>query len=488
MTTLRDRGTLNNGGPPAKTAFDTLRRRDLPGYTAIPTLATSPPTVTLGVAGGASSITSSALVPAYEAGAFTYLGPTPIYISTFPNGYSAGPYSTLTTKAPWAIEFDFSTVDGKFEVYHVGTAAGIRVVVDGRYATQGPTFKPGATGSRYFGLVDLGSAGMYRIRLEMDGNTRFLGVQTLPSAGIVATPKRRQRWIVVGDSYTEPTIVDTSGNATGGDGWVQQLGWALGVDTWSCGSGGTGYLNTGTGRVKFRDRITDWTSFSPDVVMFAGGINDYSTFTAAAVGTEAAATFAATRAALPSAKLIVLGPFWPRGFHTFPTNLLATADAIKAAALAAGATWIDTLRLPLAPTSPGTTPATTTLAASVSAGVASVSTAASLPVGTYFQISSDSTAEVRRVTGVSGTGPYTLSFASPPPTGGGNTLARAHASGDPVTVVGPTILTGSGRQTVTAGDGNADQWTSSDATHPTVAGHQGLGRALFGLIAAQLAV
>lgn len=485
--TLRDRATLNRGGPPSNAAYIGLRRRNLPGVTALPTLATSPPTATLGTASAASAISGSILMNSWEPGRFSYFGTVPGYVATFPNGYANTFYSASTSKGPWAAEFDFHSLDGRFEVKMVGAAAGVRVLVDGRYVTQGPTFKPASDGLQYFGLIDLAAAGRWRIRLEFDGNVRFLGIQTLPTASLTATPTKTQRWVAVGDSYTEPTIIDSSGNAAGGDGWVQQLGYMLGVDAWSCGSGGTGYLNPGGGgRVKFRDRIADWTSASPDVVMFAGGINDYSGFTAADIGTEAAACFTDTRAALPNVPIVVIGPWWPRGYQSYAANLLATSDAIKAAALAVGATWIDPLRLPVPYAPPGTTTATTSLTADSGAGIATVNTAASLPVGTYFQIGTGSNAEVRRVTGVTGSGPYTLQFSSPPPSGGGNVLARSHTTGETVTVVGPGLFTGSGRQTATAGDGNADQWTGSDATHPTVAGHAGIGRAVFGLLAAQL--
>ena len=91
----------------------------------------------------------------------------------------------------------------------------------------------------------LGAAGLYRIRLEFDPSRVFMGITAGPTDTVSATlaPKR---YIVVGDSFTEPTIED-SGSFVYGDGWPVQLSYLTGLDIWCAGSGGTGYLNPNSG-------------------------------------------------------------------------------------------------------------------------------------------------------------------------------------------------------------------------------------------------
>ena len=71
------------------------------------------------------------------------------------------------------------------------------------------------------------------------------------------------------------------------------------------------------------------------------------------------------------------------------------------------------------------------------------------------------TAEVRAVTNVGGSGPYSLTVAA---------LTNTHPVGESVVLRGPSYMTGTGKQGTTTGTGNADRYTGSDGTHPTVAG------------------
>lgn len=67
---------------------------------------------------------------------------------------------------------------------------------------------------------------------------------------------------------------------------------------------------------------------------------------------------------------------------------------------------------------------TTTLAANSAVGATSISTAASISTSTLIQIGTGTAAEVRLTTGVSGGGPYSVTFAT--------ALVNAHTSGDTV--------------------------------------------------------
>jgi lysophospholipase L1-like esterase len=453
-----------------KVADTRLRKGNVPGLAAIPGAMTTPPTIN---SAAATQLTGGAVIPPWQPGAYTISGGFASKDTNYPDDGNYGVKGMYANSSlpPWAVECELDIADptGRFEIqvkpnssssFRVGISANGGIM---QYTHAGYTAKDG---TNQYHLFTMGAAGRYRLRIELDSNARFFGVSVLPTDTVRATKATGKRLVVVGDSYTEPTIVD-SGNYTGNAGWVQRLGMLLGVNAISCGSGGTGYVNPGAGgRVKFRDRSADWLKYlrAGDILMFAGGINDTS-YTAAQVGTEAAACFALCP---KDVELVVLSPFWPRGFQSYSTNLLAVRDAIKTAAVAAGAKYLDLLQLPPIET----LPAATTLAAATTGTPSQISTVANIPNGTWIQIGTDTNAEIRMTTGRSGTGPYTLSFGGSYNglTGGGN-LARTHASGDPVIPCGPGAYTGTGKQGTTVGDGNADRYTGSDATHPTKDGH-----------------
>jgi hypothetical protein len=71
---------------------------------------------------------------------------------------------------------------------------------------------------------------------------------------------------------------------------------------------------------------------SPDIIVFAGGINHYGTYTASQVGTDALTLFQQSAAAFPLAQQFVVAPFWKAGVRNFQTNLRATRDAMRTAA------------------------------------------------------------------------------------------------------------------------------------------------------------
>jgi lysophospholipase L1-like esterase len=300
----------------------------------------------------------------------------------------------------------------------------------------------------------------------MERSCTFHGINVGNTDGVRAVLAPPLRMVVVGDSFTEPTVVDSGGVWTWG--WAQYLGAMLGVDAWSCGAGGTGYLNPGS-KVKYRDRLADYVTPAPDIIVWAGGINDYAGYTAAAIGTEAAACFAAVKAALPNCQQIVTSPFYPRGNATFPLTLLPARDAIKAAAVAAGLPYVELLELP----PPGTLLPAGTVQAATTVGASTISSSTSFPVGAFVRIGSGATQEVRAVSAVSGTGPYTLTVQQ-----NGANLAAAHAIGEPIVQSGPSYVTGTGRQGATAGNGTGDRYTGTDATHPTVEGHLNLALAI----------
>lgn len=445
-----------------------------------PTLTTSATMSSVsGTANAASAILSSVRFRMDTQGYYQYLGiDAPVFLSATDVYTSAGRF-TRTTDSPWAAEFIFDTVDatGRFEVINLGKNAAIRVVVNDQYLTNGPTFKPPSNGSIYNSLVVLGAPGVYKIRLEMDAGVSFKGINAGPTDTVRATPKKPFKIAIGGDSFTEPTVVDNTLSACGWDGYGQKLSYLLNANVISCGSGGTGYVNPGTGRYKMYDRIDDMLSTNADVYMFALGINDYAN-DAAAISAQALSCFSAVRAYDKNAPIIVVSPFWKAGFFTYPANLLLSKDGIfNASSLVSGTYDIDVLTTYMDYNSLSSVGA---LALSAATNATTLSSTVSYPVNTYLRIGTGVNSEVRRVTSNTPVSSiYVLGFNGTTFTGGGSVLLNNHVAGEALTPVGPGIYSGSGKQGTPVGNGNADRYTGNDATHPTILGHLNIAQCLF---------
>jgi len=141
---------------------------------------------------------------------------------------------------------------------------------------------------------------------------------------------------VYGDSYT-----------AGPAWWAPGAGWATRVAQWTGALvvnravGGTGYVQDPEGRGSIEAQARLHPVRDADVLAVFGSINDHWTgaITPAEVGAAATATYAALRAAAPTARLLVVGPQWPA--TPPPTLLLQQRDAVRAAAQQAGALWLD---------------------------------------------------------------------------------------------------------------------------------------------------
>lgn len=485
-------GLLDAPGYSALTA-SRWRRRDFAGLRSLPAVMASPyatttTTVTAATVTSGSAITGAVRVPPNQsAGTFTMHGAIPQtgaligggVTSLKAYGATTGPQSSAS---PFTVEFTLDTVGGKFEVIAGdGSSSKIRVAVDGQYLTSGYTFTaPANTGAPVLYAVTGLAAGVHTIRLEFNAGILWGGVNIGPTDLMRATPRPPLTFLAIGDSFTEPTVQDsTSGFMSWG--WAQVLSQLLGVEVISSGSGGTGYLQplTGSGRVKFRDRFaTDLAAATAaglqiDGIIWAGGINDYGNFTASQIGAEAALCYSTAAAALPRAQQIALSPFWPRGHYTYPVALLAARDAIRTAASAASMLYADVLELPAGPVpiSAGT------FQASTSVGANTVSSSVNFPQGTLVRLGSGSSQEIRTVSSVSGSGPYSLSVFEVV------NLAVAHSSGDAITQTGPGWTTGNGSQGTLTANGSADRYTGNDSTHPSQAGHRALGIAVASQIA-----
>lgn len=407
---------------------------------------------------------------------FTYLGAgKPVRRGSAGSDVNMVRFNTLSdplaSTQAYAAEFWF---DGTtIEIGHRTNPGSYRVVVDGQLAGTGSLASN--TGSYGYLPITFSTRKLRRVRVQFNSNVQFWGVRTgLTDTVLPTLTPRGPRCIAVGDSFIEGGG-STLGSVDAIAGVIRdRLGW---TDMWASGVGGTGYLNPGSSsRVKFRDRVqNDVIDNNPDVVIIAGGLNDYASYSAAAIGTEAALLFAAIIAGLPRVQLIVVGPWWRNGVETFPANLIPTRDAIKAAALAIpGAIFVDLLEMPTQ-----TTPlVSTTLSASSSASATSISVVAAVPQFATVEVGTG-TANVERrvVTAISGSGPYTLTVSG---------LTNTHTSGDVVTTMGACLWTGTGYVGSTTGSGNSDLLVSSDHTHPSDAGHEAIGEAIVAQICSQL--
>lgn len=456
----------------------------------LPSVLSSPPTLTNGVGGAASAISSSVLNSVLDGSKFTCLGgPFPRGVN-YPNylGAASGNYPQITSPSPVAIEFNFDTVDatGRFEIYLKGGGQQYRVLLlqkDGSWgaASQYAGRTMPNDGSLYFDLVTLGAAGLYTIRIEFSASTTF-GIQAGPTDTISSRKTRRRRYIVVGDSYTEPTFSD-SGTVFAHYGWVQQLAYLTGYDLWSAGSGGTGYVATNGSKPKYYDRLAnDVLAFNPDGIIFTGGINDQSYISTISTEIDNCFSLCAGK------ELIVVPPFINKGIDATPSAIWQIQSILKSKAAQYGATFLDILNFGDIPYFLSGTPNfSTTLSSAYASGTSVVVS----DVPAYFKTSGSSTNNwfvkigfsaaqiVRKVSSISGTGPYTLGVTT--------ALGTAQAIGTPVVLTGDSYQTGTGRQGATTGVGNCDRYIGPDTTHPTVAGHQNMARCVANLWAKALA-
>ncbi|GHD42121.1 hypothetical protein GCM10008097_07670 [Mycetocola manganoxydans] len=156
--------------------------------------------------------------------------------------------------------------------------------------------------------------------------------------------------VFIGDSYTSgygasiPTLAWASLVASG-EGWKAV----------NLGRGGTGYLATsglnGCGKEycpNYQEMVAEAVKNRPDVVVVAGGQNDFTAFTEDPDATRAAieATYDSLREGLPDARIIAVGPSIPAARAAGPTS--TTFDAlVKEAAESVGGSHISLIDPPI---------------------------------------------------------------------------------------------------------------------------------------------
>jgi hypothetical protein len=429
------------------------RARDFPGYAGVPTTDTGLGTITVGAANAASAIAGS-VVFAPTQRRFRRRGVKPVYGTVFPQtlGWDASVVYSLTASPPTTDEFVIDTPDGQFEISTKASDAAFRVLVNGKYMAA--PINTGNDGSGRLVKVALtAGAGVYRIGIEADSVFKFWGIRADPATGFAPTPRRFVA-VQVGDSFDEPTVVKAGGLVGSAlFGIPQQNAYLTGWEIRPAGLGGTGLVNpnAGAGRVKYAARLPELVAANPDadawIIDLSGNDQGY---TAAQVLAEATAVVTALRGYgfTRYGQIIFRSCYWPRGGETVPTSILAQHIAVKAYCAAQGVVFVDLL------TPPGLSTTAGVLSSAAAAGASTVQTATQFVIGRWVLLGTASTYALKLLTNVTGSGPYTLTFA------GG--LPAALVSGDPVIEVGeseiPTAL-------VARYTGNG-----VDTTHPTPEG------------------
>lgn len=317
---------------------DALTPRDIGAMWAsgrpLPTVMSSPPTVAIGTAWAASTISGAVNLP-YTTPLVRFLGGNPAV------RYSqAGYYQNATlpdssgVQNPFAVEFMHDGQYVEWSAKDAGASAYYRIMVDGQYATAAPQAgRNAADGANYRVKISFASRAVRRIRIEL-AYMPFGGLDVGPNDTVWLPPAPRRRAMILSDSY---------GVGTGAAGYVdafwqplaQILGWD---DPWPNAENSTGYLNPGGGgKETFGTRLAATVvPYSPDVLVIWGGMNDTTTvnaaYTTSALGAACTALYTAIASALPNCLLYVIGAPQPSG--TVPSPLSGANAAILAAASA----------------------------------------------------------------------------------------------------------------------------------------------------------
>lgn len=155
------------------------------------------------------------------------------------------------------------------------------------------------------------------------------------TAVLVGTSGSTTPVAIIGDSFT----TGTAQGGTGAANWASVVG---GPRNWAItptAVGGTGYVATVPGSQPYAAaQLGAALAAAPRLVIVEGSRNDAGT-APARVGAAATDLYRRIRGGAPQARLVVIGPVWSDG--DAPAPVLAVRDAVRTAALAAGAQWID---------------------------------------------------------------------------------------------------------------------------------------------------
>lgn len=253
-----------------------------------------------------------------------FLLPTSLY----PNTYGIGVPTVWTT----AFGYDGSIFEVRYK--YAGAHARIRVWVDGLPVTERMVAIGGnQPGYEHVYTVDFGSRAVRTIQLDF-GDVPFGGVWRQADANIWKLPNPKIRAILIGDSHAGGSNENTHGYT-----WPRLAMDDLRIsDFWNNAIGGSGYTVNGQGTTYYNRVATDVTPWNPDIVLVQGGYNDGSQ-TLSTVFSAATTLYTKLLSDLPSAKIIVVGPFNP---SATPDSVALNLDTgLRARALSAGLPYVS---------------------------------------------------------------------------------------------------------------------------------------------------
>ncbi|MFD3717288.1 SGNH/GDSL hydrolase family protein [Streptomyces sp. NPDC058674] len=325
------------------------RRRDLPDLLTVEALyAGAAPTIgtaqtTTPTAGYIKNAPAGvALAGSDVTGPFRYAGagsmtigagaPDTSYVlplSKYPNTYASG-------QSTWSVEFGTDAATFQVRFKHISSATMYRLSIDGRRVTDLMQSAGGITpGSGHLITIGLGSATPRRIRLDF-ATFPFGGIYVPPGASVWQVPLDGGRLMVLGDSLPDGSSMSTGG---GHGTWFGRTARHLGCDDgWEQGRGGTGYVTAGAFATLINRVPLDVVAPGPDRLIIWAGYNDSAT-DQTALGTAAAALYAAVQAGLPNCQTTVIGCWSPTGSPG--TSLTNTDVTLRLAAAAAGFPFIS---------------------------------------------------------------------------------------------------------------------------------------------------
>ncbi|MBM9469135.1 SGNH/GDSL hydrolase family protein [Nakamurella leprariae] len=180
---------------------------------------------------------------------------------------------------------------------------------------------------------ELNAAAASRIAAAQSSSSPATTVAPLiGSSSASSTPARpeMQRVVFIGDGYTAAP-----------DSWAALVAASEGWTPTVLAAARAGYSNAPAGTPAYAGQaagIPDGT----DIVMVAGGGNDLSIFVRdpATFQADVAATLSEIGRRAPDATVIVVNPWWDD--DPVPQTFVALSDTVRAAAVAAGATYLDT--------------------------------------------------------------------------------------------------------------------------------------------------
>lgn len=125
-----------------------------------------------------------------------------------------------------------------------------------------------------------------------------------PGASLLPPPPPREPVVlVVGDSFVGGSDMNS------GPTWPTLMGaendWVMATEA----VGGTGFVNGANNRTAFPDRVAKMPSYTPDVVVIGGGINDVGRYPTSEIVEAASTTVKRLSAKFPEAEVVLLSPF-----------------------------------------------------------------------------------------------------------------------------------------------------------------------------------